>query len=149
MYCKFSHDDASVRKETLKQIDDLKEEIKALKEEINEKVKIINEKDEESKALVKKYESKLKDQENEDLKEIEDLRNDRNVIQMLFDDFKEKMTYKYGYDSSAETTDEELVYGETRDVDNNECSLCGFKGKTSGGLKTHIGRKHRDREKTL
>ena len=133
----------------MKQINDLKEEIKALKEEISEKVKIINEKDQETKALVKKYESKLKDKKNEDLKEIEELRNDRNVIQMLFDDFKEEMTYyKYVYDSSAETSDEELVYGETRDVDNNECSLCGFKGKTSGGLKTHIGRKHRDREKS-
>ena len=59
------------------------------------------------------------------------------------------MTYRYGYDSSAETTDENLVYGETRDVGNNEYSLCGFKGKTSGGLKTHVGRKHRYKDKTL
>ena len=46
---------------------------------------------------------------------------------MLFDDFKEEMSYKYGYDSSTETTDEELVYGEARNVDNNKCSLCDFK----------------------
>ena len=45
---------------------------------------MLNEKDAEIKALVKKYELKWKEQENEDLKEIEELRNDRNVIQMLF-----------------------------------------------------------------
>ena len=70
------------------------------------------------------------------------------LYKCFFDDFKEEMTYQYGYDSSAEIN-EELVYGETRDVDNNECSLCGFKGKTSGGLKTHVGRKHRYKDKTL
>ena len=139
-YCKYSHD-TSERRKTLKQVDDLKEEVKALKQEILEKVKMINEKDEKLKALVEK--------ENEDLKEIEELRNDRNVTQMLFDDFKDEMRYKYGYDSSAETTEEELCYAEEQNAETNECNHCGFKGKTAGGLKTHIRRKHRDRNKSL
>ena len=120
------------------------EEVRVLTENISEKVRMLKEKDEEIRALIEKYESKLKEQEIEDLKEIEELRNDCNVTQMLFDDFKEEMTYKYGYDSTAETTDEELVYGDNTNAENNECSLCGFKGKTAEGLKTHVRRKHRD-----
>ena len=30
------------------------------------------------------------------------------LYKCFFDDFKEEMTYQYGYDSSAETTDEKL-----------------------------------------
>ena len=58
------------------------------------------------------------------------------------------MSHKW-YDSTAETTDEELVYGDNTNTENNECSLCGFKGKTAGGLKTHVRRKHGDRDKSL
>ena len=45
---------------------------------------MLNEKYAEIKALVKKYELKWKEQENKDLKEIKELRNDGNVMQMLF-----------------------------------------------------------------
>ena len=57
------------------------------------------------------------------------------MIQMFFDDFKEDMAYKYGYDSSAETTEEEIVYIKNLSVGNFACDLCDFKGKTTGGLK--------------
>ena len=52
------------------------------------------------------------------------------MIKMFFDDFKEDMTYKYGHDSSAETTGEEIDYMKNLSVDNFYCHLCDFKGKT-------------------
>ena len=58
--------------------------------------------------------------------EIEGIRNDHHVTQMLFDAFKEDMTYKYGYDSSAQTSDEELDEIEISNVENNECNICDF-----------------------
>ena len=57
------------------------------------------------------------------------------------------MTYKYGFDSSAETSDEEIDYMKNLSVDNFDCNLCDFKGKTTGGLKTHKKRKHKDKQK--
>ena len=121
----------------MKQIKDLEDKLKTLKKEINDKEVLIYEKDEEIKALKEKHEFEMKKQESESLKEIEEIRNDRNMIQMFFDDFKEDMTYKYGYDSSAETTDEEIDNMKNLSVDNFNCNLCDFKGKTTGGLKTH------------
>ena len=97
------------------------------------------------KTKIENHKIEMKKQEIESIKEIEDIRNDRNVTQMLFDDFKEDMTYKYGYDSSAETTDEEIDYMKNRSVENFDCNLCDFKGKTTGGLKTHKKRKHKDK----
>ena len=144
LYCKFSHDKI-VDTETLKQIKDLEDKLKSLKKEINDKEVLIKEKDEDIKALKEIYEFEMKKQESESLKEIEDIRNDRNMIQMFFDDFKEDMAYKYGYDSSAETTDEEIDYMKIISVGNFDCNLCDFKGKTTGGLKTHKKRKHKDK----
>ena len=138
VYCKFSHEKIE---NTSKQIDELKQELKILKQEIQEKVKIINEKDSEIKAMIEKHVFEIRKVESEDLKEFEAMREDRNVTQMLFDDFKEEMTYKYGYDSSAETSDEELVQIE------NNCNFCEFKGKTAGGLKSHVTKKHKDKDK--
>ena len=69
------------------------------------------------------------------------MRNNWHVTQMLFDSFKEEMTYKYGYDSNEETSEDEFV----EESDKLECDLCSFKGKTPGGLKTHIRRKHREK----
>ena len=121
----------------MKQIKDLEDKLKTLKKEINDKEVLIYEKDEEIKALKEKHELEMKKQESESLKEIEEIRNDRNMIQMFFDDFKEDMTYKYGYDSSAETTDEEIDNMKNLSVDSFDCNLCDFKGKNTGGLKTH------------
>ena len=59
------------------------------------------------------------------------------------------MTFKYGYDSSAQTSDEELSDIEIRTFENNECNLCDFKGKNAGGLKTHIKRKHGNTQKAV
>ena len=39
---------------------------------------------------------------------------------MLFDDFKEEMTYKYGYDSGAGTTED--VFDKEKKV--GKCDLC-------------------------
>ena len=147
-YCKFSHV-TPIMKETSKEIDDLKEKLKLLKSEIDAKNKLIQEKNDELEVLIKDHESEMKKQESEYFKEIEGVRNDLYVTQMLFDSFKEDMVYKYGYDSSAQTSDEELNDLEKSSVENNECNLCDFRGKTIGGLKTHIRRKHGDREKTV
>ena len=51
--------------------------------------------------------------------------------QILFDDFKEEMTYMYGYDSGADTTEDEV--GNEKEKTN--CVLCYFKARTTGGLK--------------
>ena len=143
LFCKFSHDEIE-DKET-KQIEDLKDELESLKKEIDAKELLINEKNQEINALIEKHQFEMKKLEIESIKEIEDIRNDRNVTQMLFDDFKEDMAYKYGYDSSAETTDEENDFMKIRSVGNFDCEFCDFKGKTTGGLKTHKKRKHKER----
>ena len=144
-YCKFSHE-IPLRKETSKEIDTMKQQIKLLENEIQLKENLIKEKDLEIHAIKEKYEKALEKQASEDLKEIERIRNDLHVTQMLFDDFKEDMTYKYGYDSSAETSDEELNFGENNRDKENDCTLCNFKGKTAAGLKTHTTRKHGGKE---
>ena len=146
-YCKFSHP-TPITKATSKKIDDLKEKLKLLKKEIDAKDKLIKKKNDEMEVLKKEHESETKKQESEYFKEIEGIRNDLHVTQMLFDAFKEDMTYKYGYDSSAQTSDEELDEIEISNVENNECNICDFKGKTTGGLKTHIRRKHGDGQKS-
>ena len=140
-----SHKNKIEDTETLKQIKDLEDKLKTLKKDINEKEILIHEKDEEIKALKEKHVIEMKKQESESLKEIEDIRNDRNITQMLFDDFKDESRYKYGYDSSAETTDEENDYVKNVNVGNFYCNFCDFKGKTTGGLKTHKKRKHKER----
>ena len=81
-------------------------------------------------------------------KEIDDLKEKLKLLKSEID-AKNKLVYKYGYDSSAQTSDEELNDLEKSSVENNECNLCDFRGKTIGGLKTHIRRKHGDREKTV
>ena len=45
---------------------------------------------------------------------------------MLF----EETSYKCGYDSNAETSDEEI----NEESEKKDCDLCDFKGKTPGGL---------------
>ena len=143
LFCKFSHD--KIEDKETKQIEDLKDELESLKKEIDAKELLINEKNQEINALIEKHQFEMKKLEIESIKEIEDIRNDRNVTQMLFDDFKEDMAYKYGYDSSAETTDEENDFMKIRSVGNFDCEFCDFKGKTTGGLKTHKKRKHKEK----
>ena len=87
------------------------------------------------------FEKEKKKIEHEELKKFKTLRNYLHVTPMLFDDFKEEMTYKYGYDSNAETSEEEF----NEESEKKDCDLCTFKGKTPGGLKTHVRRKHRDK----
>ena len=50
-------------------------------------------------------------------------------------------TTEYGYDSSAETSEDEIV----DETEKRDCDLCNFKGKTEGGLKTHVRRKHKEK----
>ena len=69
------------------------------------------------------------------------MRNNCHVTQMLFDSFKEEMTYKYGYDSNEETSEDEVG----AEIEKLQCDLCSFNGKTLGGLKTHKRRKHREK----
>ena len=92
----------------------MKQQLEVLEKEIDLKENLIKEKDIEIQAIKEKYEKALEKQASEDLKEIERIRNNLHVTQMLFDDFKEDMTYKYGYDSSAETSNEKLNFCEDK-----------------------------------
>ena len=47
--------------------------------------------------------------EQEELEKFETVRNNWHVTQMLYDSFKEEITYKYGYDSNEETSEDEIV----------------------------------------
>ena len=127
--------------ETKKEIDDLKEEINQLKKKITEKEKDLETKDSEIKSIEENFEKEIKKIEKEELEKFEEMRNEWHVTQMLFDSFKEEMTYKYGYDSSKETSEDEI----DEEGENLECNLCCFKGKTAGGLKTHARRKHKEK----
>ena len=84
----------------------------------------------------------MKEKDASNLKEYEWVRNEWHVTQMLFDSFKEDMVYKYGYDSNAESSEEEVASNED---ENTVFGKCGFQAKSKGGLKTHISRKHRDK----
>ena len=86
-------------------------------------------------------EKEMENRDREELNKFEIQRNELHVTQILFDDFKEEMTYKYGYDSNAETSEDETVEESRK----KECDLCDFKGKTEAGLKTHVRSKHRDK----
>ena len=127
--------------ETSKEIDDLKEEINQLKDKIKEKEKDIQTKETQIKSIEENFEKERKQIEQEELEKFEAMRNNWHVTQMLFDSFKEEITYKYGYDSNEETSEDEIV----EESEELECDLCSFKGKTPGGLKTHIRRKHREK----
>ena len=61
--------------------------------------------------------------------------------------YKEEMSYKYGYDSNEETTEDEIekVDDKVTESEKKNCDLCAFKGKTAGGLKTHVTKKHREK----
>ena len=87
--------------------------------------------------------------------EQETLRNDKAVEFMHFLDFKERMKLKYLYDSDDEESEyesndekrersRELFRKRKQDERNmkNKCERCDFMGKTSGGLKTHVRKKH-------
>ena len=111
-----------------------------LKEKIKEKENEIQMKEAEIKSMKENFEKEMKMKDMEELKKFEAQRNDLHVTQMLFDSFKEEMTYKYGYDSNAETSDDDI----DEESEKKDCELCNFKGKTTGGLKTHIRRKHRE-----
>ena len=92
------------------------------------------------------FELEKKGKDDSYLKEIEFVRNEWHVTQMLFDQFKEDMVYKYGYDTDADSSEEE-VDNDKDEAENTKCNFCDFKGKTKGGLKTHITKKHKWEEK--
>ena len=104
-----------------------------MKEEINNKSR-------EIKKMEEDFENDMKEKDASNLKEYEWVRNEWHVTQMLFDSFKEDMVYKYGYDSNADSSEEEI---EVDKDENTVCDICGYKVKSKGGLKTHITKKHR------
>ena len=108
-------------------------------------------------------EIRLLDLENKELKETvskmkteeEALINKSIVENMIFEDFKERMKMKYLYDSDDEESEyesDEEKREKSREIfrkrkqeqrsRENKCKICEFTGKTSGGLKTHIRKKH-------
>ena len=99
------------------------------------------------KVMEDNFEKEKKNIEREELEKFEIVRNEWHVTQMLFDSFKEEMSYKYGYDSNEETTEDEIekVDDKVTESEKKNCDLCAFKGKTAGGLKTHVTKKHREK----
>ena len=98
------------------------------------------------KALNVKAAEEAAEKERNNIKEEEELRNTIAVQDMIYESLKERMSYKYGsnYDDDETSEDEneieEIVH---------QCEECNFIGKTSGGLKTHQKRKHRERLTSL
>ena len=81
------------------------------------------------------------------MEEFEFVRNEWHVTQILFDSFKEEMSYKYGYNSNEETSEDDIdnVDDKVIESERKNCDMCDFKGKTAGGLKTHVKRKHKEK----
>ena len=102
----------------------------------------IENKNEEIKNMEKAFEAEKKERDASSLKDVEFYRNEWHVTQMLFDQFKEDMENKYGYYSNA-TTSEDEIENDIDKTGSNVCNICDFKAKTTGGLKTHVKRKHK------
>ena len=179
-YCRFRHD--KVKKNDIdKEIEKLKFEIEASKKVIEAKDSEIKEKDCEIKKLLDDVNIKVKEKldkkvdyleqqhknleiRNKDLtdqvkaykEEIELLRDQNAVKDMLFLDFKERMRDKYLYNTEDEESDYESnedIREERRDQfrrkkaearrKNTSCKECDFKAKNESGLKTHVTKKHK------
>jgi hypothetical protein len=67
---------------------------------------------------------------------------------MMHEAFKERMQYKYGFDSNEEESDyesdDEVRLAKTIP---KKCEVCDFVGKTEAGLKSHVTKKHKQQEK--
>ena len=62
---------------------------------------------------------------------------------MLHESLKEDMNRKYGSDWDEESDLESVEeVAEKPKVENTKCKECDFIGKSKGGLKTHMTRKH-------
>ena len=93
----------------------------------------------------------MKDEENKQLemqikemvKERDDMYTSIGERDMLYEDLKERMKIKYGFDSNDEESDYESDE-EIRETKSKTCDICEFVGKTESGLKTHITKKHRE-----
>ena len=109
--------------------------------EVKIKEKDIQTKETQIKSIEENLMKERRKIEQEELEKFETMRNNWYVTQMLFDSFKEDMTYRYGYDSNEETSEDE----NAEESEKLKCNLCSFEGKTPGGLKTHIRRKHREK----
>ena len=136
-FCKFSHK-IEENRASKKEIDTLKNEI----EKLENKIQLMNKEIEKKAMEIKKIEEEFEAEKKEKDAKIEFYRNEWHVTQMLFDQFKEDMEYKYGYDSNAVSSEDEVENDQDM-TDNTLCSICDFKAKTTGGLKTHITKKHR------
>ena len=111
------------------------------------RLKTINATFEEQLKLIKKEKEDLKQSikviEADQLKEGEEYRNVIAVQDMLHESLKEDMKRKYGseWDEESDLESEE-ENDELRGEENKNCKECNFIGKSKGGLKTHVTRKH-------
>ena len=57
------------------------------------------------------------------------------------------MMYKYGYDSNEKTCEDEAdkVDDKVSESEMKDFDLFDFKGNTSGGLKIHVTKKHKEK----
>ena len=159
-YCKFRH--GKIRN------CGYENEISNLKSEIENLKKVIKAKENERDLLEQeknKCMEKAVSMENENLKlretitdmgkDQEALADKRAVESMIYQGFKERMKIKYLYDSDDEESDyesdeekrersRELFRKRKEDQRKlqNNCELCDFIGQTTGGLKTHVRKKH-------
>lgn len=173
-YCRFSHDNIG-NKKALKEIDELRRNLKAVQSSIKEKEDVIRGKNEEIEIIKSNLEKRVSELEmknellkveikaaqKEALEEAEMLRNNIAVNDMIHESFKERMREKYGYDSDDEESDYESN-DEIRENNREEfrlqkivktrqkkkCDICDFRGKTEAGLQTHKTEKHRELNET-
>ena len=148
------------------EIDELKQALATVKLKIAEKDNEIRAKEDQI-AKMEEFKEKNKslETENAELKmkvqelqsDLETVRNNLAVSDMLHQDFKERMQDKYGYDSN----DSESDYEPDEEIRNKnrlifrlkkaeelrkkiKCDLCDFTTKSEVALKTHNTKKHKD-----
>ena len=135
-FCKYSH--KIKEKDSKKENDSLQNEI----EKLENKIQLMNVEIENKIEEIKKLEESFEVEKNERDSKIEFYMNEWHVTQMLFDQFKEDMEIRYGYNSNTGSSEDE-VENDKDMTENTVCNICDFKAKTTGGLKTHVTKKHR------
>ena len=125
------------------------EEIKQIQTESQQVIVQLEKKNKELKNQLEKAQDKVdvKDAENKTLqnrkqemvKERDSFYTTIDANDMMHEAFKERMKYKYGFDSNEEESDyesdDEVRQAKTRP---SKCEVCDFVGKTEAGLKSHL-----------
>ena len=141
------------------EIDNIDDEIHAIRaQRERDYVEVVGKRNKDNEEVLARTAAKLEDKESENKlliekankfqKEREDFYNTVAVNDILQESFKEEMVIKYGYDSNAESSEDDdetdTIVTKIKVTENKKCEYCDFMGKTVGGLKTHTSRKHKE-----